>query len=109
MFLVRSADIRQVRKLLAADSSSLVALSQIVGQRDANAEAIAKRQQQAETQATIVAAIKEAATALGFKVTDSQAIQLSAQINVDGSSTGDSLPTGLLEALMNVGQIVRTG
>lgn len=102
-------DIRQVRKLLAADSSSLVALSQIVGQRDANAEAIAKRQQQAETQATIVAAIKEAATALGFKVTDSQAIQLSAQINVDGSSTGDSLPTGLLEALMNVGQIVRTG
>jgi tape measure domain-containing protein len=102
------SDLRQVRKLLAADSSELAQLSRLVGTRDANAEIIARRQQQQETQATIVAAIVQAAGILGVKLTPDQAVALSAQINITGSSTAADLPPGLIDQLLNAGQIVRT-
>lgn len=101
-------DLRQVRRLLSADPSQLAMLSELVGQRDANAEIIARRQQQAETQATIVAAIIQAAQLLGYEVSKDQARALSAQIYVDGRIREAQLPPDLLEQLMNIGQLVQT-
>src|SRR5690606_6225352 len=75
-------DLRQVRRLLQANPAQLAALSDLVGQRDANAEIIARRAQQEETKATIVAAIIQAAQVLGYEVSRDQARTLAAQIHI---------------------------
>lgn len=99
-------DLRQVRRLLDADPSQLAALSNMIGQRDANAELIARREQQAETQATIVAAIIQAAQILGYEVSREQAQALSAQIYLDGRTVNAELPPGFLDQILNIGQLV---
>lgn len=101
-------DIRQVKRLLGASSGQLQELSNLVGLRDANAEAIAKRQQAQETQATIVAAIVQAAGILGVEITPERAAAISANFTINGDSTGTDLPPDLLAALTSVGRIVRS-
>lgn len=103
------SDIRQVRRLLSASNADLVELSSLIGQRDANAEAIAQRQQRAETQATIVAAIVQAANILGVDISPERAQQLSATFVLpSGEVVGGELPSNFIDQLLNSGQIVRT-
>lgn len=99
-------DVRQVRRLLQASPDQLAQLSQLVATRDANAEAIARRERQAETQATIVAAILQAASILGVPITQERAQALSLQLNVDAG--GDQLPANFIDQLLNGQLIVRS-
>lgn len=98
-------DIRQVRKLLQASPAQLAELSTLVATRDSNAEIIARRERQAETQATIVAAILQAAQILGVDLTPKQAEALALQVQVTGN--GGELPANFIEQLLNGQLIVR--
>lgn len=98
-------DIRQVRKLLQASPAQLAELSTLVATRDSNAEIIARRERQAETQATIVAAILQAAQILGVDLTPKQAEALALQVQVTGN--GGELPSNFIEQLLNGQLIVR--
>jgi tape measure domain-containing protein len=102
------ADLRQVRRLLQADPATLQRLSGLVAQRDSTAELLARRAQQQETKAVIVASIVEAATILGFDITREQALAISAQIEVTGATDGSLVGQDILETLLNAGRISRT-
>lgn len=102
------ADIRQVRRLLNSNPADLQQLSTVVGQRDTNAEILARRQQQVETKTIIVSAILEAARVLGVDLSTERAIQLAGSIDITGvTTTGAQVPNGLLETLLSEGRIVR--
>jgi tape measure domain-containing protein len=101
-------DLRQVRKLLAASTGDLAQLNSLVALRDSNAEAIARRERQQETQATIVAAIIQAATILGYEITPEAARALSMTFNITGNPESAVLPAGIIEQIQNAGVLLRT-
>jgi tape measure domain-containing protein len=102
------ADIRQLRRLLGASSTDLQQLNSLVGLRDSNAEAIARRERQQETQATIVAAIIQAAQVLGYEISPERAAALALQVNITGDPASAILPTGIIEQIQNAGVLLRT-
>lgn len=102
------ADIRQIRRLLAASDTDLAELNRLVALRDSNAEALARRQRQEETQATIVAAIIQAATILGYEVTPETARQLALNFQITGNVDSATLPAGIIEQIQNAGILLRT-
>lgn len=99
--------VRQLQRLLGASDTQLQQLSGLVGERDANAEVIAQRQQRAETQATIVAAIVQAAQILGVDIGADQAARVAATFNIGATTTSADLPPDFVETLLNIGQLVR--
>lgn len=102
------ADLRQVRRLLQASGGELAQLSSLVALRDSNAEAIARRERQQETQATIVAAIVQAAGILGYEITPERAAAIAMSIQVTGDASTALLPTGIIEQIQNAGVLLRT-
>lgn len=101
-------DIRQLRRLLSASAGDLAQLNSLVSLRDSNAEAIARRERQQETQATIVAAIIQAAGILGFEITPERAAAIAMNINITGDASSALLPTGIIEQIQNAGVLLRT-
>lgn len=102
------ADIRQLRRLLSASDTDLAELNRLITLRDSNAEALARRQRQEETQATIVAAIIQAATILGYEISPDAARQLALTFNITGNAEGLTLPTGIIDQIQNAGVLLRT-
>lgn len=101
------ADLRQVRRLLQADPAALQRLSGLVAQRDATAELLARRAQDEQTKNIIVAAIVQAADILGFEMSPERALQISAQFDITGGSSGEAIGQDILNILMNAGRISR--
>lgn len=101
------ADIRQLRRLLGASASDLQELNRLITLRDDNAEAIARRERQQETQATIVAAILQAAAILGYDLTPQAAAALALQVNITGDPASAVLPAGIIEQIQNSGVLLR--
>jgi tape measure domain-containing protein len=92
-------DVRQVKKLLAADPATLKQLSTAVANRDKAAGDISFDREQEKTKKTITDAILAAAKILGYKLTDKQAAAISAQFTIVSSSDIDKVTAAILKKL----------
>lgn len=97
-------DLRQVRKLVRSSDSDLAKLTEAVSERNRLATGIAEAEEQGKVKQTITEAIVDAATRLGFDVTEEQAAAQAATINITANSTPDQI-VGALMAWLTSGKV----
>lgn len=92
-------DVRQVKKLLAADPSQLAAISAAIARRDELASTLSSDREQAKTKQTITDAIVAAAQILGYDISAQQAQSISAQFTIVSSTDVDKVASAILKKL----------
>ena len=98
------SDLRQVRKLVNADSADLAQLTTAVGRRDELALQLATSEEDRRTRANITAAILDAAKALDIDLSKDQAASISNQFNIAPGANFEELALQIL-GLLSGGRI----